>query len=54
MKRVKALGQVSLFLYEKMPVPALLKVLELGLAKFDTTREPDTTRHEISKLWVKA
>ena len=22
----------------------------LGVAKFDTTREPDTTRHEISRL----
>ena len=27
---------------------------ELGVAKFDTTREPDTTRHEISRLWVEA
>ena len=26
----------------------------LGVAKFDTTREPDTTRHEISRLWVEA
>ena len=26
----------------------------LGVAKFDTTREPDTTRYEISRLWVKA
>ena len=27
---------------------------KLGVAKFDTTREPDTTRHEISRLWVEA
>ena len=26
----------------------------IGVAKFDTTREPDTTRHEISRLWVEA
>ena len=28
--------------------------LDLGVAKFDTTRELDTTRHEISRLWVEA
>ena len=28
--------------------------MEVGVAKFDTTREPDTTRHEISRLWVEA
>ena len=26
----------------------------VGVAKFDMTREPDTTRHEINRLWVKA
>ena len=30
------------------------KQIQLGVAKFDTTREPDTTRHEISRLWVEA
>ena len=28
------------------------KAITLGVAKSDTTREPDTTRHKISRLWV--
>ena len=26
----------------------------VGVAKLDTTCEPDTTQYEISRLWVKA
>ena len=28
--------------------------MNIGVAKLDTTCEPNMTRHEISRLWVKA
>ena len=31
----------------------LLIALSVGVAKLDTTCKPNTTRHEISRLWVK-
>ena len=27
--------------------------IQVRVAKLDTAREPDTTRHEISRLWVR-
>ena len=41
-------------LKKKMKHTLDIELKFLGVAKFDTTREPDTTRHEISRLWVEA
>ena len=43
-----------IFLMNKVLLKEEIHPTQVGVAKFDTTREPDTTRHEISRLWVEA